>query len=632
MQKRANRGRLIGLSIFLLSIIVASILWFASKRYYDSIVQEKFMSIAQSHIYKIEKHMLMYERVLRSGAAFFYANKDIDHKTWHTFIKEIEIDKNYPGAYGVGLSMMIEPEEVSHVEQRMRDEGLESFSITPSGKRKIYSSILYLEPINNRNLVVIGYDMYSEPTRRQAMQSARDSAKIALSSKITLVQEINTSIQHGILMYMPLYKKNAELVTIEQRREALVGFVYSPFRMNELMDSINLDKSILDFELYDDKNTSQDHLLYKSSKKSSYNSKYKIVKTVTINDKTWYLHLYSTKKFQDSTNTSYPLLMTSIGLLIHFFLLSIILLLFKNRDMLKLQANELIKLSQALEQSPNCIIITDLDGNIEYVNNTFFTITGYDKDEVIGKNPRFLQSKKTDPKLYVDMWKNLLEGRVWHGEFINITKGGVEYIESVKATPIFKTDGTISHYMAIKEDITERKREQEQIQYLANFDLLTGLPNRFQLSEHTKYIISISERNSENFSVIFLDLDHFKYINDSLGHAAGDALLIELSSRFKSILRHADMVSRIGGDEFIFILPNTGAKGALHVVKKLLKLASTPYFYNENELLVTASLGIAIYPTDGLDQETLFKNADTAMYEVKESGRNGYRFFGKKSD
>lgn len=493
LQNKVSRSGAVSLFIFLLSIIIATVIWSVSKNYYDSVVYEKFDSAANEHVYKIKKHMLMYEKVLKSAAAFFYASENINHQGWHEFIKAIDIDKNYPGAYGVGLTMMIAPDEVPHVEQKMRDEGFESFSITPAGKREIYSSILYLEPLDKRNLTALGYDMYSEPVRRLAMQSARDNAKISISSKVTLVQEIDEDIQYGLLMYMPLYKKEAKIDTIEERQKALVGFVYSPFRITKLIESINLDNSILNFEIYDDASSFKANLLYKSSKKSSCDAKYKTQKTVTINDKTWYINLSCTKKFQDSKNNLYPLLITAIGLLVHFFLLFVILLLVKNKHKLNLQANQLSKLSQALEQSPNCVIITNLNGNVEYVNSSCFAITGYEKNEIIGKNPRFLQSGRTDKKLYKEMWNNLLDGKTWHGEFINKTKDGMEYIENVNAAPIFQDDGTVSHYMAIKEDITDKKRSQERIYYLANFDSLTGLPNRFQLDEHMKYIINLSK-------------------------------------------------------------------------------------------------------------------------------------------
>lgn len=397
--------------------------------------------------------------------------------------------------------------------------------------------------------------------------------------------------------------------------------------MNDFMRKIVIESSVLNFEIYDNKNLSQDTLLYRSFKPSSYISKYHALKELKLNNHTWYINFYSTKKFDDTTDSSFPLLITTTGLSIQLFLLSIILILFKSRELFKEQANELLKLSQALEQSPSSIIITDLNGDIEYINKAFCVLTGYSKAEVIGKNPRFLQSGKTKQKLYIDMWANLTNKKTWHGEFINKTKDGTEYIENVHVAPIFQDDGKISNYVAIKDDITEKKHSEEQIYYLANFDSLTGLPNRFKLKEKVKDTIYSAKRNNENFIVIFLDLDHFKDINDTLGHDAGDFLLIELSNRFKSILRKIDTASRLGGDEFIFVLPNTNADGASHIAQKLLNMVDKPVKFEENELLVTASIGIAIYPKDGENQETLFKNADSAMYRAKQDGRNKYHFF-----
>jgi len=219
------------------------------------------------------------------------------------------------------------------------------------------------------------------------------------------------------------------------------------------------------------------------------------------------------------------------------------------------------------------------------------------------------------------------QGESWQGELINKRKDGTECIELVKISPIRQADGRITHYMSIKEDITERKRAEERIQYLANFDALTGLPNRAQLEGHVKYAISLVQRSQGELALMFLDLDNFKDINDTLGHTVGDALLIELAKRLQLVLRDEDTVSRLGGDEFIFLLPFTDATGAAQVAQKLLDIINQPYQVEQYNLNLTASIGIALYPGDGLDLETLSKRADTAMYRVKQEGRHGYRFF-----
>ena len=293
----------------------------------------------------------------------------------------------------------------------------------------------------------------------------------------------------------------------------------------------------------------------------------------------------------------------------------------------KKSEDQLMKLSQAVEQSPNTIVITDLDANIEYANAAFFKTTGYCVDEVIGKNPNFLHSDKTPSATYADMWEHLTRGQNWQGEFINRRKDGTEYIEFIHIAPVRQKDGKITHYMAIKEDISERKQAEARIHYLVNFDPLTGLPNRLQMDDHLQYTLNLAKRNDGFFALMFLDLDHFKNINDTLGHSIGDRLLIELSKRLTASLRDQDTVSRMGGDEFIILLPGSDVSGTIQVAQKLLHSIAQTFFIEEYQLSITASIGIALYPNDGVDIEMLSKNADTAMYRAKDEGRNSYCFF-----
>lgn len=187
--------------------------------------------------------------------------------------------------------------------------------------------------------------------------------------------------------------------------------------------------------------------------------------------------------------------------------------------------------------------------------------------------------------------------------------------------------GRATHYLSHLLDITARKQAEARIQYLANFDALTGLPNRTQLDDHLKYAVTVAKRHSGHLALMFIDIDHFKDINDTLGHSVGDVLLIELAKRLQQMLRGEDVVSRLGGDEFIVMLPGMDERSAAHVAQKLLAAIGEPYGIEQHDLSVTASIGIALYPGDGEDLESLSKKADTAMYRAKQEGRNGYRFF-----
>lgn len=285
------------------------------------------------------------------------------------------------------------------------------------------------------------------------------------------------------------------------------------------------------------------------------------------------------------------------------------------------------KLRHAVEQAPNSIFIAGADGNIEYVNPAFTATTGYSPEEVIGRNPRLLSAGGTPASVYADLWAHLTSGRPWRGEFVNRRKGGGEYNESAIISPLHDEQGRITHYLAVQEDVTERRRDEERIRKLINFDALTGLPNRTMFASRFSQALALTQRSGQQLALLYLDLDHFKNVNDSLGHQVGDELLIEIARRLKSVVRDEDTVSRQGGDEFVIVLPLTDTQQAAHVADELQAQIRRICKLEHHELVVTSSIGIAIYPEDGGDFETLAQRADAAMFRAKESGRDTYRFF-----
>ena len=273
------------------------------------------------------------------------------------------------------------------------------------------------------------------------------------------------------------------------------------------------------------------------------------------------------------------------------------------------------------------MLIADKHRHIVAVNPAFSAITGYSAEEVTGQTPAMLSSGRQDADFYRQMWAELIEAGAWSGEIWNRRKDGSIYPEwlSIAAVP----NGSIpDFYIGIFTDITDRKEVEERIHHLAHHDALTGLPNRLLLEDRIAQALMKSRRSGKPTAVMFLDLDRFKNINDTLGHGVGDSLLVEAATRGARTLRETDTLSRQGGDEFVIVLPEIeSAQDAAQVGRKLLQALGEPYQLAGHELTVTASIGIALSPDDGTTVSDLLRNADTAMYRAKEEGRNLFRFY-----
>jgi len=292
------------------------------------------------------------------------------------------------------------------------------------------------------------------------------------------------------------------------------------------------------------------------------------------------------------------------------------------------QAEAELKLAaRVFESSPEAIVITDAANNIASVNSAFSEMTGYDAAEVIGRNPRLLSSGRQSAEFYAAMWRAIAAEGKWQGEMWNRRKNGDVFPVWLTVSAYRDASGQVLNYVGIESDISERHAAQERIRQLAYYDPLTGLPNRTLLQDRVGQALAVAERDGRQAAVLFVDLDHFKKINDSLGHSAGDQMLVQVAQRLLACLRRMDTVARLGGDEFVVLLSEVTLAGATDVARKILASVARPYLIDGHELSVTPSLGISLFPQDGRDFESLLKHADTAMYLAKESGRNAYQFF-----
>lgn len=300
-------------------------------------------------------------------------------------------------------------------------------------------------------------------------------------------------------------------------------------------------------------------------------------------------------------------------------------------DELREHQSKLHLLSVAIEHSPAPTMITGPDTSIEYVNPEFTRETGYSLDEIVGRTPKILKSGLTSAETYRLMWDSLLAGRVWSGELINRRKSGEIYWEEAHIAPVFNSSGTLTNYVAVKRDITERKIASEKLAHLAHHDSLTDLPNRVLFFERVRETLKSASIHNRRVALLFIDLDKFKPVNDTHGHAFGDLILQEAAKRMCSTVRDSDMIGRIGGDEFVGLLPHLfSEEDAVLVARKLCDALNQPFRVGEMSKTLGASIGIAFYPEHGEDERTLAKSADIAMYYAKQSDAGGICIFSEE--
>ncbi len=274
------------------------------------------------------------------------------------------------------------------------------------------------------------------------------------------------------------------------------------------------------------------------------------------------------------------------------------------------------------------MVITDASAQIIAVNPAFTEITGYPLEQIAGATPAVLSSGRQDEHYYQKMWSALKERGQWQGEIWNRRRSGDIYPEWLSIAAVRDSEGETTHYIGIFSDVTERKEAEARIHHLAHHDALTGLPNRLLLQDRLGQAIREARRKGSQVGILFMDLDRFKWINDTLGHDAGDHLLRTITRRCLDVLRESDTLARLGGDEFVAILPGLQqAQDAGLVARKLLAAITQPCMLGNHELSVTCSIGIAVFPGDGTTDSLLLRNADAAMYRAKSEGRNGFQFY-----
>lgn len=467
---------------------------------------------------RIKYRLTAHAQLLRGGTAFFESSDNITRNDWHKFYLRSEIERNLPGILGFGFAEAVSPENLDEHIQKIREEGFPQYKIWPAGQREMYSAIVYLEPFNWRNQRAFGFDMLSEPTRRKAMETARDSNMAILSGKITLVQETNEDVQAGTLMYIPVYKKNMPTENVQQRREAILGWVYSPYRMDDLMNGIlgrweSTREGHVFLHVFDDKNTDKESLLYTSDNSPNVNKQLEntrsIKSSIDFHGKRWTLVLYQT----DSTPIMFQskvIILFVTGSIISFLVFFLIISLLSTRSRALQIADKLTtklkeseqKFNKFFDSNPALLSVISIPERIFLeVNNAFLQATGYTRTEVIGK-PAGEFNLFTDSDKQKKTIQKLDSDGVIHNMEVKINTKNQSVITGLFSGSIIATRGK-KYFLTVITDITKQKQAEEQIQYQTRrlTTLISHLQGGILMETSDRKVLQINKQFCQIFNI-----------------------------------------------------------------------------------------------------------------------------------
>lgn len=606
----------------------------------------------------IEERMRNYEQVLFGASGLFKASESVSRDEWRVYVESLQLEKWLPGIQGVGYALMIPKEQKARHEAEMRKSGFPDYAIHPDDVREMYSSILYLEPFSGRNLRSFGYDMYSEAVRRAAMDRAMDTGEPALSGRVTLVQEMGQEVQPGFLIYHPIYRKDMPHNTVESRRAALMGFVYSPFRAGDLMLSIfNDPRRDIEVAVYDQK-AQPGNLLFDSAP-AQQAGRLTADREIEIAGRKWVLRFRSNPVFEKTMVNPFLAVILLVGILVSFLVFILLYLNIvhtrrsgRDRRQLERSTREVRILSEMTDMLQSCRTCLEAYPIVSSTMGQLYT--------AMSGACYMLNASGTALELVVEWGNAPPENKIFAPEDCWAMRRGKIHIDDQRCPHLEGYEGKsacfpmLAHGKAMGILLLQYDQNNPEAMYiehqlelahtavdsislaLANLQLreslqesslrdpLTGLYNRRFMEVTLERELWRMGRSGKHLAIAMLDLDHFKMLNDNFGHAAGDMVLKELGALMRSFRHGADIACRYGGEEFVLILPEAEPDSVPARMDSLRKSIESMRLYIDDHPLpgISVSIGIAIYPQHGDDPQRLIKIADEAMYQAKRAGRN----------
>lgn len=607
-------------------------LWYSSEQAFRRDTQTYFEFRVGQLLDSIDKRLETYRQVLHGVRGLFSASTEVERTEFRDYVAALRLDVRYPGIQGVGFSLIVPKEQMASHQQLIRQQGFPDYKILPAGDRDIYTSIVYLEPFSGRNLRAFGYDMFSEPVRCQAMVFARDYDTVALSGKVTLVQETESDIQRGFLMYLPVYRNGAAHGDEASRRKNILGWVYSPFRIRDFMEGIGGERAgDLNLSIYDGDQISESNLMYGDYRKMSSVGGVVAIRKLETGGHVWTLVIHSEPGLTHWINNYQSMIIVFAGTALSGLLALLVLQYSVRGEALALAATRYRELQESesrfrlmADSAPVLIWVAQPDHSAIWFNKHWLDFTGRTIDQEVGQG--WLESVYPS---HVELVVKLL---IWHFHLrkpfsveYRLRRHDGQYRWVIHTgVPRFEEFGEFVGFIGSCIDITEHKEMEEELWELATTDGLTGFLNRRHFMVRLQEEFDRMQRTTESqSSVLMLDIDHFKKINDGYGHAAGDAVLQHFADIIRQQQRKIDVVGRIGGEEFAIILPDTDVQEAQVFAERVRKVvADCPLQQESFYIEITVSIGIAALNAASASADSVLLDADRALYVAKENGRN----------
>lgn len=621
-----------GCLVFAFGLLMTFGMWYWAEHSFQRDTQVYFDYRVRQLLESIDKRLENYRQVLHGARGLFAASERVERAEFHEYVAALHLDLLYPGIQGVGFSVMVPKEKLAGHVQEIRRQGFPDYQIYPAGERDAYTSIIYLEPFSGRNLRAFGYDMFSEPVRHRAMCYARDNDRVGMSGKVTLVQETGEDFQAGFLMYLPVYRNGQPHGDEQQRRANIIGWVYSPFRIKDFMAGIGGEwAGDLHLGIYDGDQVSDASLMYRDQTGQVSEQAIGTTRQLFIGGHSWTLVINSEPSLRNRLNHKLSQIILIGGVTLSL-LLALLVRQFVVRGQALAQAavaNQELKESETrfrlmADSAPVLIWVIDANRWAIWFNKHWLDFTGRALFQEIGQG--WLESVHPT---HVELLLKLLD---WHFQLrkpfsveYRLRRHDGEYRWIVDTgVPRFDENGEFMGFIGSCIDITGHKEMEEELWELATTDGLTGFLNRRHFLVRLQEEFDRMQRNAElQCSVLMLDLDHFKRINDGYGHAVGDAVLKHFSDIVRGQQRKIDLVGRLGGEEFAIILPDTDLSEARAFAERLRKAVADNSLRQATAVIdITVSIGIALLSAVSESPDSVLRDADRALYAAKEGGRN----------